>query len=121
MLSHGEWRSWLEERVEFSERSAQRFMRLAREWSNPVSYTHLDVYKRQPESGLEIFFGILVATLSLVSSSIEIIQRDPKIIGNGSFHFIAWDTGPAFILREGGIAHLKDFSQIQLGQASTFS
>lgn len=24
MLSHGEWRSWLEERVEFSERSAQR-------------------------------------------------------------------------------------------------
>lgn len=32
MLSHGEWRSWLEERVEFSERSAQRFMRLAREW-----------------------------------------------------------------------------------------
>ena len=41
MLSHGEWRSWLEEQVEFSERSAQRFMRLARGWSNPTTLSDL--------------------------------------------------------------------------------
>ncbi len=35
MLPHGEWLPWLNERVELSERAAQRFMRLAREWSNP--------------------------------------------------------------------------------------
>lgn len=45
MLSHGEWRSWLEEQVEFSERSAQRFMRLAREWSNPTTLSDLGASK----------------------------------------------------------------------------
>ena len=45
MLSHGEWRSWLEERVEFSERSAQQFMRLAREWSNPTALSDLGATK----------------------------------------------------------------------------
>ena len=45
MLSHGEWRSWLEERGEFSERSAQRFMRLAREWSNPTTLSDLGASK----------------------------------------------------------------------------
>lgn len=45
MLSHGEWRSWLEEQVEFSERSAQRFMRLAREWSNPTALSDLGATK----------------------------------------------------------------------------
>lgn len=44
-LSHGEWRSWLEERVEVSERSAQRFMRLAREWSNPTALSDLGATK----------------------------------------------------------------------------
>ena len=45
MLSHGEWQVWLEERVEFSERSAQRFMRLAREWSNPTALSDLGATK----------------------------------------------------------------------------
>ena len=35
LLPHGEWLPWLNEKVEFSERAAQNFMRLAREWSNP--------------------------------------------------------------------------------------
>ena len=34
-LPHGEWLPWLNERVEFSERTAQNFMRLARYWSKP--------------------------------------------------------------------------------------
>lgn len=45
LLPHGEWKAWLEERVEFSERSAQRFMRLAREWSNPTTLSDLGASK----------------------------------------------------------------------------
>lgn len=36
-LKHGEWLPWLREKVEFSETSAQNFMRIAREYEN----THL--------------------------------------------------------------------------------
>lgn len=45
LLPHGEWKAWLEERVEFSERSAQRFMRLTREWSNPTTLSDLGASK----------------------------------------------------------------------------
>lgn len=45
MLSHGEWLPWLTERVEFSERTAQNFMRLAREWSNPQALADLGATK----------------------------------------------------------------------------
>ena len=45
MLPHGEWKDWLADRVEFSERAAQRFMRLAREWSNPTALSELGATK----------------------------------------------------------------------------
>lgn len=45
MLSHGEWLPWLTERVEFSESTAQRFMRLSREWRNPSALTDLGATK----------------------------------------------------------------------------
>lgn len=41
ILSHGEWLPWLTEQVEFSERTAQNFMRLAKEWSNPQTLADL--------------------------------------------------------------------------------
>ena len=41
MLSHGQWLPWLTDQVEFSERTAQDFMRLAREWSNPQTLADL--------------------------------------------------------------------------------
>lgn len=44
-LPHGEWLPWLNERVEFSERTAQNFMRLAREWSNPQALADLGAAK----------------------------------------------------------------------------
>lgn len=44
-LMHGEWLPWLEEKVQFSEASAQRFMRLAKEYSNPSALTDLGVSK----------------------------------------------------------------------------
>ncbi len=45
LLAHGEWLPWLTEQVEFSERSAQNFMRLAREWSNPQTLADLGAAK----------------------------------------------------------------------------
>lgn len=45
MLSHGEWLPWLSDQVEFSERTAQKFMRLAREWSNPSTLADLGASK----------------------------------------------------------------------------
>lgn len=45
MLPHGEWLPWLTERVEFSPRTAQNFMRLAREWSNTQTLADLGASK----------------------------------------------------------------------------
>lgn len=45
LLSHGEWLPWLQERVELTERQAQRFMRLSREWSNPTTLSDLGASK----------------------------------------------------------------------------
>lgn len=45
MLSHGEWLPWLTEQVEFSERTATRFMRLAREWTNQTALSDLGATK----------------------------------------------------------------------------
>lgn len=44
-LPHGEWLPWLTERVEFSERTAQYYMQLAREWTNPQSIADLGATK----------------------------------------------------------------------------
>ena len=67
MLSHGEWRSWLEEQVEFSERSAQRFMKLAREWSNPTALSDLGATKA-------------LALLALPPEEREQFMEDHKVI-----------------------------------------
>ena len=45
LLSHGEWLPWLEEKVEFSVSAANRFMRLAREWTNSSTLTNLGMSK----------------------------------------------------------------------------
>ena len=45
MIPHGKWIPWLTEQVEFSERTAQSFMRLAREWSNPQALADLGATK----------------------------------------------------------------------------
>lgn len=44
-LRHGEWLPWLNEQVELSERTAQKFMQLAREWSNPNTLADLGASK----------------------------------------------------------------------------
>ena len=45
MLPHGEWLPWLNEKVEFSERTARNFMRLAREWSDRKALSDLGASK----------------------------------------------------------------------------
>lgn len=45
MMPHGDWLPWLENEVEFSERTAQNFMRLAREWQNPQTFADLGASK----------------------------------------------------------------------------
>lgn len=45
LLSHGEWLPWLTKRVEFSERAAQTFMQIARNYSNPQTLADLGASK----------------------------------------------------------------------------
>ena len=45
MLPHGEWLPWLTEQVEFSERTARNFMRLARELTNRQALADLGAAK----------------------------------------------------------------------------
>lgn len=61
-LPHGEWGDWLEEEVEFSERVAQRFIQLAKEYPNPspvtdLSYTKLLVLLAVPEDDRAAFIA----------------------------------------------------------------
>lgn len=45
MLSHGEWLPWLSEHAHFSEKTAQNYMRVAREFPNPQLVADLGVRK----------------------------------------------------------------------------
>lgn len=61
-LPHGDWGNWLRERVEFSERTAQNFMRVAREYaSNPQLVADLGSVRKAialldvPEEEREVF------------------------------------------------------------------
>lgn len=45
MLPHGEWLPWLAEKVGYSEKTAQNFMRLSREFSNPQAIADLGATK----------------------------------------------------------------------------
>ena len=59
-LQHGEWLPWLRDKVEFTERSAQNFMKIAEEYSKtqPVSflpYTKLLALLQVPEDEREEF------------------------------------------------------------------
>lgn len=60
MLSHGEWLPWLEAQAQFSEKTAQNYMRVAREFPNPQLVADLGVRKalallELPPSEREIF------------------------------------------------------------------
>lgn len=45
LLKHGEWGKWLEEKVEFTQQTANKFMRCANEFSNMPSTAQLGTGK----------------------------------------------------------------------------
>lgn len=45
LLSHGEWLPWLTERVDFSQSTADKYMQLARRFSNSETFTNLGYSK----------------------------------------------------------------------------
>lgn len=62
LLEHGQWLAWLTERVEFSERTAQRFMKVAEGYANPTPVSDLGLSKallllQLPEEEREEFLG----------------------------------------------------------------
>ena len=62
ILPHGDWLPWLEDKVDFSERTAQGFMALARAYSNPQTLADLGASKALallalPEQEREPFAG----------------------------------------------------------------
>lgn len=61
-LSHGEWLPWLEKKVEFSERSAQQYIRLWKEYGKSATVADLGVRKALvllalPENERDSFAG----------------------------------------------------------------
>jgi len=45
LVPHGEWGKWLEEKVEFTQRTAQKFMRIAKEYANTNASSFLGTEK----------------------------------------------------------------------------
>jgi len=68
MLPHGEWLKWLEERVDFTERTAQRFMKAAQMFGNATPVSHLDSSK------------VIVLLDMPVEEREQIIQGKPQVI-----------------------------------------
>ena len=80
-LSHGEWLPWLNNRVEISERMAQNFMRLAREYPNPQPVADLGARKalallELPASEREAFMAGEHVVNGEVKQSSELTARE---------------------------------------------
>lgn len=78
-LSHGEWLDWLREKVEFSERTAQNFMRIAKEYRNPHTIADLGTAKA-------------LALLALPDSEREQFAAEKHVV-NGEEKAVADMTG----------------------------
>lgn len=82
MLDHGEWLPWLAERVDISERNAQNYMRVAREYANPQALAGLGFTKALallalPSGEREEFIeGHAVADMSTRELEQAIRERD---------------------------------------------
>lgn len=78
-LSHGEWLDWLREKVDFSERTAQNFMRIAKEYRNPHTIADLGTAKA-------------LALLALPDSEREQFAAEKHVV-NGEEKTVADMTG----------------------------
>ena len=68
LLPHGEWLPWLEEKVQFSERTAQKFMALARE------------YAANPQLAADLGSEKAFALLALPESEREAFMAQPQTV-----------------------------------------
>ena len=71
MLPHGEWLPWLNEKVAYSERTAQNFMAVARRYSNPQTLADLGMAKA-------------LALLALPDSERDEFVQDHNVIDMGA-------------------------------------
>lgn len=82
-LDHGEWLPWLEEKVGFSDRSAQGFMRIAKEFPNPQPVADLGVSKALqilalPPSDREAFLEEKHEVDGVEKSAYEMTRKELK-------------------------------------------
>lgn len=82
-LSHGEWLPWLRDKVDISERSAQVFMRLAREYSKSAEIADLGASKALallalPESERSRFVGETHSVNGVEKSVSEMTGKELK-------------------------------------------
>ena len=68
-VAHGEWGDWLEKKVNFSERTAQRFIKCAERFSNPTSMSDLNPTQ-------------MIALLALPEAETETFIEQKKAEGN---------------------------------------
>lgn len=89
-LSHGEWLPWLREKVEISERSAQDFMRLAKEYSKAAEIADLGAAKAAEIADLGVTKAL--ALLALPDSERESFAAEKHMV-NGVEKTVADMTG----------------------------
>lgn len=98
LLQHGEWLSWLKEKVDFSERTAQRFMTVAKEFPNTttLSFSKLLLLLYIPTDERAEFinksFAINVTTKTVnemttreLSNVVKIYKPKPQYFSNSEF------------------------------------
>ena len=91
-VPHGEWGAWLQEKVDFSETTARRFIRLAKEYTNQSAVTDLGFSKALsllalPESERNDFIedthivnGVEKSVIEMTSREVENIVRVIKTL-----------------------------------------
>lgn len=82
-LSHGEWLPWLEKKVEFSERSAQQYIRLWKEYGKSATVADLGVRKALvllalPENERDSFAGETHAVDGAEKTAAEMTVKELK-------------------------------------------
>lgn len=88
LLPHGEWRLWLAKRVNYSERTAQGFMQIARAYTNPQLVADLGVSKALmlltlPEETRNEFIAIPHMVGDEAKSVIDMSRQELKAVMKG--------------------------------------
>lgn len=99
-LNHGEWLPWLKERVDFSEATAQRFMQIAKGYSNPATVRDLGFSKALallavPEKDRETFAAEVDAEHCSVRELREAIKARDEALNQAKGWAMKYETAKA--------------------------